>query len=93
MAALPQDLVLADPGVRRMFDDRVYQRGALTLQALRTAVGDSAFFGILREWTAAHRHGSVTTEQFTALAQRHTRRALDVLFTSWLYDARLPALG
>ncbi len=93
MAALPQDLILADPGMRRMFDDRVYQRGALTLQALRAAVGDSAFFGILREWTATHRHGSVTTEQFTALAQRHTGQALDVLFTPWLYDARLPALG
>src|SRR2546429_3619110 len=27
LAGLAQDIVLADPGVRRMFDDRVYQRG------------------------------------------------------------------
>ncbi len=31
----PQDLLLADPGPRDMFDDRVYKRGALTLHALR----------------------------------------------------------
>ncbi len=36
LALLPQDLRVADPGVRRMFDDRVYRRGALTLHALRT---------------------------------------------------------
>ena len=31
----PQDLLLADPGPRDMFDDRVYKRGALTLHVLR----------------------------------------------------------
>ena len=44
----PQDLVLTDPGARRTFDDRVYKRGALTLHALRRAVGDEAFFALLR---------------------------------------------
>jgi hypothetical protein len=42
LAALPQDLRLADPGVRRMTDDRIYRRGALTLHALRTTIGDAA---------------------------------------------------
>ena len=35
VAAKPADLVLADPGVARMFDERVYKRGALVLHALR----------------------------------------------------------
>ena len=39
---LPQDLVLSDPGPDRMFDDRVYKRGALVLEALRRTVGDAA---------------------------------------------------
>lgn len=90
IAALPQDLILADPGVRRMFDDRVYQRGALTLHALRTTIGDSAFFDLLRNWTASYRHGTVSTEQFTALAARHSPVPLDPLFAAWLYQARLP---
>lgn len=92
LAALPQDLVLADPGVQRLFDDRVYQRGALTLHALRTTVGDAAFFALLRDWTATHRHRTVTTEQFTALARRHTAKPLDGLLSAWLHDPRLPPL-
>jgi aminopeptidase N len=90
LAALPQDLLVADPGVRRMFDDRLYRRGALTLHALRTTVGDQAFFAILREWTATHRHASVTTEQFVALAQRHTPIPLGELISAWLLRPALP---
>ena len=61
---LPQDLVLSDPGADRMFDDRVYKRGALVLEALRRTVGDAAFAALLREWAATHRHGLVTTADF-----------------------------
>jgi aminopeptidase N len=92
VAALPQDLRVADPGVRRMFDDRVYQRGALTLHALRSAVGDEAFFATLREWTAIHRNRTVTTAQFEQTARRHAPRSLDGLFTAWLHEPRLPPL-
>ncbi|MEU5160657.1 M1 family metallopeptidase [Streptomyces sp. NPDC020875] len=87
---LPQDVRIADPGLRRLFDDRVYERGALTLHALRTVVGEAAFRALLREWTTAHRHGLVTTEGFTALAARHTAEPLEGLFRAWLYEKRLP---
>lgn len=43
LAALPQDLLLGDPGRDDMFDDRVYKRGALTLHALRALLGDRFF--------------------------------------------------
>lgn len=92
LSGLPQDFALADPGPARLFDDRVYRRGALTLHALRRAVGDEPFFALLREWTAGHRHGSVTTEAFAALAARRTTRPLERLFSAWLYDHRLPPL-
>jgi aminopeptidase N len=92
LSALPQDLVLSDPTPGRIFDDRVYKRGALTLHALRRTLGDAAFFPMLRDWTAEHRHGVVTTSQFTAHAQRYATRPLDTFFWTWLYDARLPFL-
>ncbi|WP_131741958.1 M1 family metallopeptidase [Actinomadura roseirufa] len=92
LAAQPQDLVLADPGPRHIFDDRVYKRGALTLHALRRTVGDDVFFRTLRSWTAGYRHGSVTTAAFTALASHVAGRSLDGFFDAWLHDKALPRL-
>ncbi|TDC49512.1 M1 family peptidase [Actinomadura sp. KC345] len=92
LAGGSKDLVLADPGPRHLFDDYLYKRGALALHALRRATGDDAFFRTLRAWTAGHRHGSVTTEEFTALAARHAGRPLDDLFSAWLYRRPLPQL-
>ncbi|PYY42469.1 M1 family metallopeptidase [Curtobacterium sp. MCPF17_046] len=57
----PEDLVVADPGARDMFDDRVYKRGALALHALRRTIGDAAFTDGLRTVTGRHHHGTVTT--------------------------------
>lgn len=89
---LDQDLVLGDPGPRDMFDDRVYKRGALTLQALRSTVGDDAFFALLRDWAAEHRHGQISTTGFVNFALGHTGADLDALFTRWLWSAPLPPL-
>ena len=90
LKALPQDLVLADPGRADMFDDRLYRRGGLAVHALRAAVGDSAFFALLKDWTMANRYGVVTTPQFIAHARRHSAQPLDSLFVLWLYRPTLP---
>ncbi len=92
LAGLPQDLVIADPGPQLMFDDRLYKRGALTLHAIRRTVGDKAFFALLRDWVAAHRHGSVNTALFVAHAEQYAERSLRPLFTEWLLHKPLPAL-
>lgn len=90
IAALPKDIRVGDPGVRRLFDDRVYQRGALTLHALRITVGDAAFAALLRDWTTTYRHGTVTTEAFITLAQRHTAQPVAKLLEPWLFSSNLP---
>jgi aminopeptidase N len=92
LSALPRDLVLGDPGPELMFDDRVYKRGALTLHALRTTIGDTAFFNVLRDWTSAHRHGLATTEEFRELAGTQSNVPLDRLFEHWLFETSLPRL-
>lgn len=92
LAALPQDLVVADPGRDAMFDDRVYQRGALTLHALRRLVGDAAFFDLLRTWTARHRHGHVTTVELVGLASQVTGVDVAPLVEAWTGTTALPAL-
>jgi aminopeptidase N len=92
LADLPQNLVIADPGPRSMFDDRLYKRGALTLHAVRRTVGDDAFFELLRRWTTTHRYGTVTTDQFIHHAEQSAATSLRPLFTAWLYEPALPRL-
>ncbi|MDT7736664.1 MAG: hypothetical protein QOK09_33 [Mycobacterium sp.] len=86
----PQDLLLADPGPRDMFDDRVYKRGALTLHALRRRLGDEKFFALLKDWTTRYRHASVVTDDFTGLAADYCDESLAQLWDVWLYSRDVP---
>lgn len=92
LAASPQDLLLADPGPADMFDDRVYKRGALTLHAVRLAIGDQNFFALLRDWTTRHRHGTVVTDDFTGLAANYAGMSLRPIWEAWLYSTEVPPL-
>ncbi len=81
----------ADPGDgAHIFASPVYTRGAMTLQELRDAVGDRAFFTILRTWAHGHRYGNGTTAQFVALSERVSGKDLGELFHTWLYTAGKP---
>jgi aminopeptidase N len=88
----PQDLFLADPGPRDMFDDRVYKRGALTLHVLRRRIGDGSFFALLKDWAARYRHGTVVTDDFTGLAANYAHESLRPLWDAWLYSMPVPEL-
>ncbi len=80
-----------DPGsASRLFDQTIYERGAMTLQALRERVGRSAFFAILRRWASAHRYGNASTPQLIRLAERISGRHLGRLFRDWLYRPGKP---
>ncbi|MEV6027028.1 M1 family metallopeptidase [Streptomyces sp. NPDC052036] len=87
-----QDLRIADPGRRRIFDDRVYTRGACTLHALRLTMGEDRFFAMLRSWHRIHRGASATTSAFVAHAGRCSPLVTEPLLRAWLYDSRLPPL-
>ncbi|MGW4303703.1 M1 family metallopeptidase [Streptomyces sp. NPDC004646] len=81
-----------DPGSGKyIFGDPVYERGAMALHELRRAVGDKAFFRILRAWAAAHRDGHGTTAEFTRLAQRESGKDVGPLLHTWLYTKGKPA--
>ena len=73
-----------------LFDGTIYDRGAMTLQALREKVGDPVFFRILRDWATQHRYGNVTTAQFIALAEDYSGMELDHFFQVWLYRPEKP---
>jgi aminopeptidase N len=83
---------VADPGRDHIFDDLVYTRGALTLQALRTTIGDAAFLRLLTLWPSTYRHGNVSTQTFVRFVERLTNRDLDAFFHTWLYQPGKPKL-
>ena len=82
-----------DPGPTELFSPMmVYERGGLTLHALRLHLGDETFFTILRTWTARFHNGNATTEDFMALAEEISGEQLDDFFDAWLFSLALPAL-
>jgi aminopeptidase N len=83
---------VADPGRDHIFDDLVYTRGALTLQALRMTIGDDAFLRLLTRWPTAYRHGNVTTQAFIEFVERLTHRDLGGFFQKRLYQPGKPTL-
>ncbi|MEU4035925.1 M1 family metallopeptidase [Streptomyces collinus] len=83
---------VADPQRDTMFASAVYQRGAMTLQALREKIGDKAFFRLLPVWTRLHRYGNADTADFIRLAERVSGRKLDDLFRTWLFTTGKPTL-
>ncbi|GAB2995650.1 M1 family metallopeptidase [Saccharothrix stipae] len=80
-----------DPGASNQFHGAVYDRGALTVHALRGEIGDEAFFRLLQEWPAAKRNGNATTDEFIAFAERLSGKQLDELFQTWLFTPGKPA--
>ncbi|PRY43449.1 M1 family metallopeptidase [Umezawaea tangerina] len=85
------DVLPGDPGAANQFDGAVYDRGALTLHALRSAVGDEAFFTTLQTWVAQHQYSDASIDQFIALAEQVSGQQLDDLFTTWLFTKGKPA--
>jgi aminopeptidase N len=80
-----------NPGAAaNLFDGTIYNRGGMTLQALREKIGDATFFRVLRTWATRNRYGNVTTPQFIALAERESGQDLDHFFDVWLYQPGKP---
>ena len=96
LASIPADdsfwaLAIGDPGADGIFDGAVYDRGAMTLHALRGKIGDGAFFRLLREWVRTNAGGNVAIPQFIALAEKISRQNLKPFFQEWLFTPAKPA--
>jgi aminopeptidase N len=79
-------------GPEVLFDSAAYDRGGMTLQALRETIGDADFFALLRTWVAENAYGNVTTQDFIATAERVSGEQLDAFFEAWLFTPARPPL-
>ncbi|MEU6665137.1 M1 family metallopeptidase [Streptomyces sp. NPDC046727] len=80
-----------DPGADHQFDGAVYDRGALAIQELRNAVGDDAFFAILKGWPKEHAYGNASVADFRTYAEKVSGKPLSALFDTWLFQPSKPA--
>jgi len=74
-----------------LFDWQVYNRGAMTLEALRQAITPTVFDDVMKTWTTRYAGQSRTTHDFIALAEELSGADLTAFFQDWLFDADKPA--
>jgi len=81
-----------DPGdPSNLFDGTIYDRGGMTLEALREKIGDdSVFFELMRRQAQASRFGTVSTPEFVALAEQVSGMDLGKFFQAWLFTPGKP---
>ncbi|OZM74774.1 peptidase [Amycolatopsis antarctica] len=80
-----------DPGAENQFDGAVYDRGALAVHALRKAVGEEAFFEILKTWQEQKKGGHATLDEFIALSEKISGKPLFDLYQTWLFTKGRPS--
>ncbi|MBJ7520859.1 MAG: M1 family metallopeptidase [Solirubrobacteraceae bacterium] len=73
-----------------LFASSTYQKGAMTLQALRAKIGEADFTALLRAWFAEGSAETVTTADFIALAERISGEELSPFFDVWLFTGGKP---
>ena len=67
-----------------------YNKASWVLHMLRHIVGDSLFFGGLREYGDQYRYSSAVTENFCDVMEEFTGKNLHAFFDRWIYGEYYP---
>jgi len=67
-----------------------YQKGSWVLHMLRSNLGDKAFFRGIRNYYAAHKNSTASTEDLRAALEKASGRDLRAFFARWVYDSGHP---
>jgi aminopeptidase N len=85
------DVVIGDPGPRKLFHPAVYYRGAMAVAQLEHRLGGQRFDRLVTRWIARYRNSDATTRDFVRLAEDTCGcGSLDRLFDQWLYTPGRP---
>ena len=78
----------------QLFGAQVYNKGAMSLEALRTSIGAADFEILMRQYQLTYGGGQITgrrTAAFQAMAESISGRDLTAFFQVWWYTAGKPA--
>jgi aminopeptidase N len=84
-------LKISDPGPARLFDTPIYERGAMTVAALRCRIGEAMLDQTLQHWLRQRSGGHGTDPDFRRLAEQVSGEDLGSFFTAWLDTRHKPA--
>jgi len=77
--------------INQIFDgNRSYAKGCIVLHMLRGVVGDSAFFSILKTYSAAFAYKNAVTQDFQNVAENVSGLDLEYFFREWIYGENYP---
>lgn len=74
-----------------LYGYQTYTRGAQFWEALRTAIGDTAFFDVVKGWQTTYGGTSAGAQELQALAEQESGRDLDAFFQDWIFETGKPA--
>ena len=74
-----------------LFGAPTYNRGAMTLEAIRSALGDDVFGEIMSTWIERYAGGDASTAEWIALSEEISGRDLTAFFSDWLFETDKPA--
>jgi len=98
-------LRLVSPRTSDAYQNVTYPKGAYVLAMLRSMMydpgvkdGDAAFIAMMHDFVETHRDKAATTESFTAIADKHMTKLMDLgkngrldwFFSEWVYGTQVP---
>jgi aminopeptidase N len=81
---------IADPTLQDFEGRAIYERGALTLHALRQKVGNTLFFDILHTYYDRFKYSNADTADFISVAEEVSGQDLSDFFNLWLFSTDTP---
>ena len=73
-----------------LFDQHIYEKGALVLHMLRRVLGEEPFWASIREYLTAFRGQTVQTEDLIGVITRVTGMNVEWFFDQWVFGAGFP---
>lgn len=83
---------IADPELKGVIGQQVYQKGGSVLHMLRGQVGTLTFWKAIREYYKEHMNGNVSSDDLRRAFEEASGQDLRWFFTQWLHWPTNPAL-
>jgi aminopeptidase N len=88
LVSVKQPIVFSGPlyAPEDLFNISVYIKGAWVLRMLRHELGDSAFFGCLKDYYGRYKFSNASTQDFIDICNKYAGKDLGYFFKQWIFE-------